>query len=100
MSLTKLSLAEFIKWFPARESLESDIPAWEGENDNLFYSVPSFFLAADNLLNNFSFFHPFLSDLFKTFNIEGIVGEHQDWWGNMLFYQTATGAAPIIAVAV
>jgi hypothetical protein len=43
MSLTKLSLwLGIIKLFPARDSLvslDSDIPAGGGENDNLFYSV-------------------------------------------------------------
>jgi hypothetical protein len=28
-----------IKFFPARESLVSDIPAGDSENDNLFYSA-------------------------------------------------------------
>ncbi len=30
-----------IKLFPVRESLVSDIPAGDGKNDNLFYSVSS-----------------------------------------------------------
>jgi hypothetical protein len=40
MSITKLSLAgnNYI-FFPVRESLASDIPAGEGKNDNLVYSV-------------------------------------------------------------
>ncbi len=39
MSLTKLSLAEIIKLFPARESLVSDISAGDVKNYKLFYSV-------------------------------------------------------------
>ncbi len=40
MSLTKLSLwLGNIKLFLARDSLVSDIPAGDGKNDNLFYSV-------------------------------------------------------------
>jgi hypothetical protein len=34
-----LSMDANIKLFPARESLISDIPAGDGKNDNLFYSV-------------------------------------------------------------
>jgi hypothetical protein len=41
LSLTKLSWPGIIKLFPAKESLVSDIPAWDGKNDNLFYSVIS-----------------------------------------------------------
>ncbi len=36
---TKLSLAGIIKLFPARDSLVSDIPAGDGKNDYLCYSV-------------------------------------------------------------
>ncbi len=41
MSRTELSQsrAGIIKLFPARENLVSDIPAGDGKNDNLFYSV-------------------------------------------------------------
>jgi hypothetical protein len=39
MSLTKLSLAGIIKLFSARESFVSDIPAGDGKNYNIFYSV-------------------------------------------------------------
>ncbi len=39
MSLTKLSLAGIIKFFPARESLVSDIPAGDGKTADLFDSV-------------------------------------------------------------
>jgi hypothetical protein len=39
MSLTKLPMAGIIKFFPARESLVSDIPAGDGKTRNLFYSV-------------------------------------------------------------
>jgi hypothetical protein len=39
MSLTKLSLAGIIKLFPASDSFVSDIPAGDGKNANLFYSV-------------------------------------------------------------
>jgi hypothetical protein len=37
MSLTKLSLAGIFEFFPARESLVSDIPAGDGKIDNLFF---------------------------------------------------------------
>jgi hypothetical protein len=33
-----------IKLFPARESLDSDIPAGDRKLDNLFYNVVSFLL--------------------------------------------------------
>ncbi len=39
MSLTKLPWPGIIKLFPARESLVSDIPAGNGKNDNLFFTV-------------------------------------------------------------
>ncbi len=50
---------------PSRDvTLVSDIPSGDGKNDNLFYSVPSFFLAAHNLLTNSSFSHPPFSQTF------------------------------------
>jgi hypothetical protein len=39
MSLTKLSLGGNYYIIPVRESLVSDIPAGDGKNYNLFYSV-------------------------------------------------------------
>jgi hypothetical protein len=39
MSLTKLSLGGIFNYIPPRESLVSDIPAGDGNVDNLFYSV-------------------------------------------------------------
>jgi hypothetical protein len=39
MSLNKLSLAGIFEFFPARESLVSDIQAGDGKTDNLFYSA-------------------------------------------------------------
>ncbi len=42
MALTKLSLAGNNLVFPARESLVSDIPAGDGNNDTFFYSVVQF----------------------------------------------------------
>jgi hypothetical protein len=39
MSLNKLSLAGIFEFFPARESLISDIQAGDGKTDNFFYSA-------------------------------------------------------------
>jgi hypothetical protein len=39
MSLTKISLTGIIKIFLARESLFSDILAWNGKTASLFYSA-------------------------------------------------------------
>jgi hypothetical protein len=41
---TKLSLARNYKIIPGQGSLVSDIPAGDGKNDNLFYSVGSLIL--------------------------------------------------------
>jgi hypothetical protein len=45
MSLPNSPWPGIIKLFLARESLVNDIPARDGINDDLFYSVPTFITA-------------------------------------------------------